>query len=190
MRVCAFWRFWNNNRLERLNRHFGSFCSTQPPVLSHQHRLRPSVWPPQLDRAWRDDDKRESVRVAQVVMGWKTIWAKSFYCVIGAACEFVVTALHLLAHAKDDGPLMSFTVIQLSQCDCLVTAPSLNISIISLSGCIRKLLDFNLNAFLFVDALLTEVSIFRCMSWCFRHFWRRCNHVCKRTVRQKIGCFF
>lgn len=108
------WSFWNNNRLERLNRHSGSFCSTQPPVHSHQHRLRPSVWLPQSDRAWRDGDKRERVRAAQLVMGWKTIWAKSFCCVIGAVREFVVTALHLLANAKDDGPLMSFTVIQLS----------------------------------------------------------------------------
>lgn len=82
MRIGAFWSFWNNNRRERL--HFCSFCSMQPPVHSHQHRLCPSVRPPQPDRAWRHDDKRPLVRVAQFVMGWKTIWAKSFYCVIGA----------------------------------------------------------------------------------------------------------
>lgn len=187
--MCAFWSF-GNNRLERLNRHCGSFCSTQPPVHSHQQNLRPSVWPPQTDRAWRDDDKRERGRAAQLGRGRKTIWAKGFYFVIGAAREFAVTALHLLASAKDDGPLMSFTVIQLSQCDWLVTALSLNISIMLRLGCISKLPDFNLNAFLLLDALLTEVSIFRFMSQCFTRFSSKCNHACKRTVRQKTGCFF
>lgn len=139
-----------------------------------------------MTRRWQKRERESGT----IVMGWKTVWAKSFYCVIGAAREFVVTALHLFTNAKDDGPLMSFTVVWLSQRDWLVTVLSLNISIISLLGCIRTLLDVNLYASLFLDALLTEVSSFRCVSQRLTHFWRSCNRVCERAARQETGCLF
>lgn len=160
---CAcvhFWSFWNNNRPER------GLSATSEASTARSHLSTPisavCVLPSGLRSRTEHDETMTKGRARewQFVMGRKTIWAKSFYCVIGAACECVVTALHLLENAKDDSPLMSFTVIQLSQCDWLVTAPSLNISIISLLGCIRKLLGFNLNAFLFLRSRLTEVSIF------------------------------
>lgn len=54
------------------------------------------------------------------------------------ACEFALTGLHLLANAWDDCPLMSFTVVQRSQCDWLVTALSLHVFIIFQLLCIRE----------------------------------------------------
>lgn len=149
--TCVFWPgicFCDNDRPGWLSRHSSSLSSTQPPVRSYQHCLRPSVWPPQagrsVTRGWQKR-KRESEwgGDSESVMGWNRKYQeqRALLCdrsLNGAACEFAVTGLSPFTNAWDDCPLMSFTVLQLSRCDWLVTALSLSVFITSAFGCIRK----------------------------------------------------
>lgn len=111
----------------------------------------PLSGPHKQDGAWRDDDKNWGGGAGGVAGLWwdglENSESKELSWASCAACEFAATGPPLLTNTWDDCPLMSFTVLRLSQCDRLVTALSLTVLIISPFGCIRKpILDIQSHA--------------------------------------------